>query len=145
MELSITNEVNPDEKSYVVNQLIRFNSKHFPDEWRDKYEVIHLLLKDEEQKLYGGLVGAVCLNWLEVQYLFVEDAVRKNGYGKKLLAAAEQIARDRECEFMKLDTFSFQALSFYLQQGFEVYGTLPNAGGHTHYYLKKDLVPVKLT
>lgn len=39
--------------------------------------------------------------------------------------------------FIKLDTLSFQALDFYLKEGFQVYGTIENAGSHTHYYLKK--------
>ncbi len=76
---------------------------------------------------------------MEVQYLFVEEQLRKLGYGKKLLYAAEKIAKEKACDFIKLDTLSFQALDFYKKLGFEVYGEIQNAGRHTHYYLKKDI------
>lgn len=72
---------------------------------------------------------------LEVQYLFVEDNLQKLGYGRKLLSEAEKKAKEKKCDFIKLDTLSFQALDFYIKQGFEVFGTIHNAGRHTHYYL----------
>ncbi|PRX72564.1 hypothetical protein B0G52_105117 [Cohnella sp. SGD-V74] len=52
---------------------------------------------------------------------------------------AEKMARKKKCDFIKLDTLSFQALEFYLKEDFQIYGTIENAGGHTHYYLKKDI------
>lgn len=45
----------------------------------------------------------------------------------------------KKCDFIKLDTLSFQALDFYLKQGFEVFGTIHNAGSYSHYYLTKEL------
>ncbi|QQZ59589.1 GNAT family N-acetyltransferase [Paenibacillus sonchi] len=123
MELQIYNETNKTDKSYVVNKMIEFN----------------MYLKDVDGNIYGGLVGEICWNWLEVQYLFVDDAYRKFGYGKNLLSEAEKIAKEKKCDFIKLDTLSFQALDFYLKQGFEVFGTIHNAGRHTHYYLKKEI------
>ncbi|MGV2787448.1 GNAT family N-acetyltransferase, partial [Clostridium perfringens] len=67
------------------------------------------------------------------------EPYRKSGYGAKLLNEAEKIAIEKQCEFAKLDTLSFQALDFYINQGYEVYGKIENAGRHTHYYLKKEL------
>ena len=59
---------------------------------------------------------------------------------KQLLIKAERLAKENECDFIKLDTLSFQALDFYKKQGYEVWGAIPNAGRHTHYYLKKDII-----
>lgn len=84
-------------------------------------------------------MGEICWNWLEIHYLFVDEAFRKSGYGAKLLNEAEKIAKEKQCEFVKLDTLSFQALDFYIKQGYEVYGQIENAGRHTHYYMKKDI------
>jgi len=139
MELQITSGLNNTDKEYVRNKMIAFNMMHFPDDLNGRYQQINLLLKNTDGQIYGGITGEICWNWLEVHYLFVDEALRKQGYGKRLLAEAEQIAREKKCDFIKLDTLSFQALDFYTSQGFEVYGSIQNAGGYTHYYLKKDL------
>ena len=85
------------------------------------------------------MLGEICWNWLEIQYLYVEPEHRGHGYGKKLIQEAERIANEKQCDFMKVDTLSFQALDFYKKEGFEVYGVIENAGRHTHYYMKKTL------
>lgn len=139
MQLQIVKEPGTNDTSYVTNKMIEFNLKHFPDELKGRYQAVNLLLKDSDGNIYGGLTGEICWNWLEVQYLFVDEDYRKFGYGKQLLSAAEKMAKEKQCDFIKLDTLSFQALDFYLKQGFEVFGTIHNAGSHTHYFLKKEI------
>lgn len=139
MELTITNQGTNADKALVRNKLIAFNQKHFPEELKSRYQEVNLFVKNEAGQVLGGIVGEICWNWLEVHYLIVDEELRQGGYGKKLLAEAENIAREKGCDFIKLDTLSFQALDFYKKQGFEVYGVIENAGGYTHYYLKKNL------
>lgn len=112
---------------------------HFPENLKGRYQELNLHLVNEEGEIFGGIVGEFCWNWLEIHYLFVASEHRKSGYGRALLREAQQMARERKCDFIKLDTLSFQALDFYLKEGFQVYGTIENAGGYTHYYLKKDI------
>ncbi len=62
------------------------------------------------------------------------------GYGTKLLREIETIAIEKQCDFIKLDTLSFQALGFYEKNEYQVFGTIDNVGrDFKHYYLKKDL------
>ncbi|MBH5316842.1 GNAT family N-acetyltransferase [Paenibacillus sp. GSMTC-2017] len=139
MELYISNEINSDDKATVRNKLIAFNMKNFPEHLNGRYQEINLFLKNEAGEVFGGIVGEICWNWIEIHYFFVDEQYRKYGYGKRLLVEAERIAKEKNCDFIKLDTLSFQAIDFYKRQGYEVYGTIENAGGHTHYYLKKDI------
>ena len=139
MSLLITSEITIERKEYIRSNLAQYNWMHFPDDLKGRYEEITLSLIDGEGQIYGGLIGEICWNWLEIQYLVVNAQYRKQGYGRKLLAEAERIAKDKKCEFIKLDTLSFQALDFYKQEGFQVFGTIENAGRNTHYYMKKDI------
>lgn len=139
MILCISHEAGLEEKNYVYDKMREFNWRHFPDALKGRYQEVQLFLRDENGQLFGGLTGEICWNWLEVEYLYVDDVVRKSGYGSSLLFEAEQLARAKGCDFIKLDTLSFQALDFYIKQGYEIYGTIENAGSFTHYYLKKDL------
>ncbi|RKP57968.1 N-acetyltransferase [Cohnella endophytica] len=139
MSLQISNEPKSEYKEYVRNKMYEYNLFHFPVELRGRYQELNLYLIDSDNQITGGIVGEFCWNWLEIQYLFVEQAFRKMGYGRKLLLEAEKIAKEKQCDFIKLDTLSFQALDFYKKEGFEIFGTIENAGGHTYYYLKKDI------
>jgi len=135
----ISKNIDTKDEDYIRNKMIEFNLRHFPEELKDRYEELKLHLVSEEGDILGGIVGEFCWNWLEIQYLFVEEEHRKSGYGRILIRELEKMAIERECDFIKLDTLSFQALGFYLKEGYEIYGTIENAGGHTHYYLKKDI------
>lgn len=142
MQIYFTNgtaESNSADINYVRNQMIKYNLKHFPDDLKGRYEEVNLLLRNADGQILGGIVGEICWNWLEIHYLFVDEPFRKSGYGTKLLNEAEKIAKEKQCEFVKLDTLSFQALDFYIKQGYAVYGRIENAGRHTHYYMKKDI------
>jgi ribosomal protein S18 acetylase RimI-like enzyme len=72
--------------------------------------------------------------------IWIHEALRRQGYGRALLAAAEEEARRRGCRYAHLDTMSFQALGFYEQQGYQVFGKLDDLpAGHYRYFLKKAL------
>ncbi|RDI45664.1 acetyltransferase (GNAT) family protein [Falsibacillus pallidus] len=138
--LTITRQTTPQDKSRVNQMLYFFNVKHFPDDLKDRYEEVSLSLKDDEGNVCGGLLGEICWNWLEIHVLMVNEDFRKTGYGSKLLKEAEAIAEQKKCDFIKVDTLSFQALDFYKKHGYVVYGTLDGVGREfQHYYLKKEL------
>ncbi|WP_078380761.1 GNAT family N-acetyltransferase [Sutcliffiella halmapala] len=141
MDFEITKAIDTKEKNYINNLLYEYNLKHFPVDLRGRYEEISLIIKDESGKIHGGILGEICWNWLEIHTLMVEEDIRHLGYGSKLLLEIEKIAKEKNCDFIKVDTLSFQALDFYKKHGYEVFGVLDNVGrDYKHYYLKKDLV-----
>lgn len=58
----------------------------------------------------------------------IDVDIRRLGLGSKLLVEIEQIALNKKCDFIKVDVLSFQALEFYQNHGFQIYGTLDNVG-----------------
>jgi len=76
---------------------------------------------------------------LEIKTLVVKAESRNEGIGLKLIAEAENEAKKRNCSFISLDTFSFQAPDFYEKIGFEKIGTETDfpKGFEKYYYRKK--------
>lgn len=98
--------------------------------------------KDGSGQLVGGLRGFVFLHWLNVDLLFVDEAVRHRGVGRRLLAMAEQKARELGARNATLNTFEWQARAFYLRQGYEEFGRIDDyIQGFGLVYMKKALVP----
>lgn len=140
MSLYITKELNKKDKQYIDDELYKFNLKHFPVDLRGRYEEVSLFLKDDNGVVRGGILAEVCWNWLEIHTFMIDEDIRKSGFGTKLLLELEEIALEKECDFIKVDTLSFQALGFYEKNGYRVFGSLDNVGrDYKHYYLKKNL------
>lgn len=140
MNLHIAKETDDKKKRHVNRMLYEYNLKHFPEDLRGRYQEINLYLMDEEDNVRGGLLGEVCWNWLEIHILMIDEDLRKHGYGSKLMLEAERLAVENKCDFIKVDTLSFQALDFYKKHGYEVYGVLDQVGrDHEHYFLRKVL------
>lgn len=96
--------------------------------------------KDDTGRPIGGLRGFVFLNWLNVGLLFVDESVRRQGVGHRLLATAEQKGRELGARNATLNTFEWQAREFYLKQGYEEFGRIDNyIQGFYAAYMKKAL------
>ena len=104
------------------------------------YFPANFVLRSQKGEVLGGLLGMIWGGWLQVGTLWVAEAVRGQGHGARLLAAAEAYAVERGCAGVTLDTFSFQARPFYERQGYSVFATLPDyPPGHERYFLQKQL------
>ncbi|MEK3806293.1 GNAT family N-acetyltransferase [Metabacillus sp. SLBN-84] len=140
MGFIISKENSQTNKNFVNQKLYEYNAMHFPEDLNGRYEEVNVYLKDESGLVRGGILCEICWNWLEIHTLMIDEDLRHSGYGSQLLAEAEKIAAERECDFVKVDTLSFQAVDFYKKHGYEVYGTLDGVGrDFKHHYLKKNL------
>jgi GNAT superfamily N-acetyltransferase len=106
----------------------------------DKSQSLCFVLCTPDEAIVGGLIGSTYWNWLHVDLLWVRDELRGRGYGHRLLTVAEEEARRRGALNAYLDTFSFQALDFYEQHGYQVFGELEDfPAGYQRYFLRKQL------
>ena len=131
------NQSTYEDSSLIRNKLIEFNSQQVPN---GRYEDVNLNIKNDIGEIIAGLNSAICWNWMEIDILWLKEDYRKHGFGKRLLEEAEKISREKDCSFIKLNTFSFQAPEFYKKYGYKVIAVIENAPyDNKHYYLIKEL------
>ncbi|HEX8696638.1 MAG TPA: GNAT family N-acetyltransferase [Longimicrobium sp.] len=137
LTLTIENDAREEDVRFVYDQLVAFNRAHAPDPGWDH---LRLFVRDEAGRIQGGLLGEIYFGWLYVSILWIAEAHRGAGWGRRLLARAEAEAAARGCRHVWLDTFSFQAPDYYPRLGYEVFGALEDyPPGQTRYFLRKRL------
>lgn len=97
-------------------------------------ERLAVYLRDGAGEIHGGLVGFLAWRWLSIEWLWVRESARGQGYGAALLDRAESLAREAGCVGAKLDTYEFQAKPFYEKHGYTVYGVLDGYPANTRTY-----------
>src|SRR5918992_2579385 len=94
-----------EDATFVRDSLALFNVAVTRDSY---YSPLAIFLKDERDAVLGGALGHVWGGWLDLDALWVAEPFRGEGYGAKLLRAAEDEARTQGCHGVLLTTFSFQ-------------------------------------
>ena len=101
---------------------------------------------DVDGELVGGLAGWTWGGLCGIGMLWVRDDSRADGWGSKLLRAAEAEAARRGCDRMVVSSFTFQAPGFYQRHGFVETGrTLGIPGGHEDVHMYKSLTDQPVT
>jgi GNAT superfamily N-acetyltransferase len=143
MEVIMVTEItygSKEEGDYIRRKLIEYNHEQVPDDLKNIYEEINLAIKDDQGKIIGGMLSVLCWNWIEVDILWIDQTFRGTGLGTQLLVRIEEIAKEKKCTFIKLNTFSFQAPEFYIKNGYKEVGVFEDAPlGSKHYYFKKNI------
>lgn len=101
---------------------------------------IAIFVRDDSGAIVAGISGWAWGSCMEIESLWVHARLRGQGYGRRLLAAAEEEAIRRGCVQAVLNTHSFQAPGFYAKMGYEIYGTVENyPQDEQKIYLRKRL------
>ncbi len=124
------------EQETILDELIRFNSGIVGPSGKTE---ISVHVKDEDGEFVGGANGFTHWNYFFVAHVWLSEKVRGRGVGKQLLDKVEEQARQRGCDHIWLDTFSFQAAGFYEKCGYQRFGELPNypAGRSRVFFFKR--------
>ena len=79
-----------------------------------------LVIIDHDDTLLAGLQAYHYYGCCHIDLLYVKENIRGKGYGSRLLHKAEEIASERHCLFMSLNTMDFEARPFYEKYGYAV-------------------------
>jgi GNAT superfamily N-acetyltransferase len=131
---------NPTEKeiNIVRHGLRAYNRQYWGNTKNNPYLI---KIQAEQGSVIGGAFFYVFGNWLEVEYVWIEETYRNKGIGKRLLKEVESIAKQEGCKKGCLNTFDFQARVFYEKQGYKIVYTqeqIPKE--NTRYYMEKELI-----
>jgi len=136
-EVGTPAEPTPAEIQYMEDRLYEFNSAATgitDGEW------LAIFVRDEADRIAAGICGNTWGGCFEIRQFWVEEVRRKQGWGTRLLEAAEHEARRRGCRQILLMTFTFQAPAFYAKHGFEVVAVVDDhPRGHKNLLLRKRL------
>lgn len=123
----------------IRDGLYRYNQQYVSAE-HNRYERFAIMVKDADGNVAGGLIGEVYWDYLHVDTLWLSEALRGQDVGSRLMAMAEDVAREKGMHHANLETTTFQARGFYEKHGYHVVGQLDGKPpGHIWFYMQKDL------
>jgi GNAT superfamily N-acetyltransferase len=133
----ITGERDPELNARLDQELEAFNDGFTGNAPRGTLSVKAV---DEGGELIGGLAGWTWGGLCGIGMLWVRERSRADGWGSRLLLAAEAEAARRGCDRVVVSSFTFQAPAFYQRHGYRETGrTLGIPGGHQDVHLFKTL------
>ena len=81
---------------------------------------------DDGDELVAGASGWTWGTCAGLGMIWVDDRLRGEGWGGRLLAAAEDVARQRGCRQLLVSSFTFQAPDFYRRHGYTEFARSPD-------------------
>lgn len=133
--IGLEEDVSNEDDRILHEKILQFNYEQAG--FRGK--LVTFFARNENKQIVGGLKGYCYGNAFFVDILFMDEQLRGKGYGTQLMKLAEQEAKRNDCDFVHLDTFSFQALPFYQKLGYTIYAELEYKPNVKRFYLKKDI------
>lgn len=115
--IEIEEELNSDRETILLEG-INATATHMPAMHRVR--PFGIFVEDAHKLVKGGLTGFTYYGCLYIDMLWVETSLRSQGWGSQLMAAAENLARKRECRFATVNTMSWEALPFYQKLGYQI-------------------------
>jgi GNAT superfamily N-acetyltransferase len=109
----VTDALDDGARAVIADGLADYNDEKAG--YRD-YRPLAVVVSDPVTgKTVGGLYGRTSFGLLFVERFFLPENCRGNGLGSRVIALAEEEAKQRGCSRAALFTLTFQAPGFYLK------------------------------
>ena len=99
MDFRISNKGSTQDIEDIRSMLEAYNTAHGA---KAEKTPVGIFYEDDNKKKLAGLIGNIFGNWLFVEFLFVDETLRGQGVGKKLVALAEENAMNRYDRLVKM-------------------------------------------
>ena len=130
-------ELNEQQVEQIEEKLTAFDDRFIPQKLEGSIQIGI----EENGKIVAGLDA--CITTFKILYvstMFVEEAYRRRGLGKRLMEEMEKRAMSMGVNTIRLDTFSWQGKEFYEALGYQVAGSYENTlDGYAEYFFVKRL------
>ena len=128
-------ELTWQDRTVLTDMIRQFNQQFFqPSQWQS----VAVFAKDDASSIVGGALGEIGCDWLYLRILVVQENLRGQGIGSKILKVFEQEGQKQECVGVHLETLEFSAQSFYEQHGYTVFAIQKNyPKGYSRYFMQK--------
>lgn len=136
-ELRLQSGLDPADLQFIEDRLYEFNAAATGI---DDGESLAICARDDDGRIVAAATGCTWGGCCEVRQLWVRDDLRRRGWGRALIEAAEVEARRRGCTQVVLSTHSFQAPGFYAALGYrEIAAIAEYPRGHRNILMRKSL------
>jgi GNAT superfamily N-acetyltransferase len=120
-------------------RLVSFNQAERPLVNWGTDNVFTVAVHDAFGVLRGGVSGAVRMGAVEIRGVWLDDDLRGQHLGEKIMQTAESEARRRGAKVALLDTYEFQARGFYERLGYTCFATFDFPQGVQRFYMSRKL------
>ncbi|MBZ0291890.1 MAG: GNAT family N-acetyltransferase [Anaerolineae bacterium] len=143
MQIQLEAQPDPADRDFIHQQIRQFNNlvspQHLAAREPGVIQPLCIFIHDDMGQIVGGLTADTYWNWLDIDDFWIQETLRRQGFGQKLLTMAEAEARRRGCWRAQLKTFDFQARDFYARFGYRVVGVMEDyPPGGAFYWMRKD-------
>jgi len=119
MNFHFTNSPSKADIDFLYNELREFNTKYFKILNESEFCIF---AKGENGEYIAGVYGKIIFSVININYLWVSESYRSQGLGKALIQRVELESKIYGVEKIFVETYTFQAVNFYLKLGFKEVG-----------------------
>lgn len=115
-EIEHTANPNPSDIDFLRNKLIEKDSSCASDE---NISQIGFFIKKDKNEIIAGAICFISYKVINIMLLWVNEKYRKQGIATKLINAAHDLAKKKNCKMAVLETMNFEnAEIFYKKLGY---------------------------
>lgn len=135
LRLEFETDPSTSDEAFVKHELGQWNLR--VTGYHD-YAPAYFFVRGAENRIRGALLSYVWGKWLHIDIFWLDEDIRRTGWGTRMLEAAHQIGRDKGAQAAWLDTFSWQARPFYERFGYQaVFEVQDFPPGHSRIFMCK--------